>query len=45
MQNVVPKLADTPGSVRSVGPELGAHNDEILRGLLKMSEDAIKAAT
>lgn len=45
MQNVVPKLSATPGSVRSVGPELGAHNDEILRGVLGMSEDEIAAAT
>ncbi|GIL40525.1 CaiB/BaiF CoA transferase family protein [Roseiterribacter gracilis] len=34
MQNVVPKLSETPGSVRSTGPELGEHNDEIYRGLL-----------
>ena len=34
MQNVVPKLSDTPGEVRWVGPDLGAHNEEILSGLL-----------
>jgi formyl-CoA transferase len=45
MQNVVPKLSDTPGAVRSAGPELGAHNDEILRGLLGMTDDEIAAAT
>ena len=34
MQNVVPKLSDTPGEVRWVGPTLGEHNDEVLGGLL-----------
>lgn len=45
MQNVVPKLSETPGAVRSVGPELGADNDEILRGLLGLTDDEIAAAT
>ncbi|NLA36359.1 MAG: CoA transferase, partial [Actinobacteria bacterium] len=40
MQNVVPKLSDTPGEVRWVGPALGEHTDEVLRELLdKTSED------
>jgi crotonobetainyl-CoA:carnitine CoA-transferase CaiB-like acyl-CoA transferase len=34
MQNVVPRLSDTPGSVRWAGPELGEHNAEIYGGLL-----------
>ena len=34
MQNVAPKLSATPGSVRTAGPELGQHNDEIYKGLL-----------
>ena len=34
MQNVVPKLSDTPGDVRWVGPELGEHTDEVLGSLL-----------
>ncbi len=34
MQNVVPRLSDTPGAVRSVGPELGEHNSEVFEGLL-----------
>ncbi|MEU4836480.1 CoA transferase [Streptosporangium sp. NPDC023615] len=41
MQNVVPKLSDTPGSVRSAGPELGAHNDEVYRGLLGLTGEEI----
>ena len=39
MQNVVPKLSDTPGSVRWVGPELGEHTDEVLGGLLGYDAD------
>lgn len=31
---VVPRLSDTPGEVRSLGPELGEHNEEIYCGLL-----------
>ena len=31
MHNVAPKLSQTPGSVRHVGPELGEHTDEIYR--------------
>jgi crotonobetainyl-CoA:carnitine CoA-transferase CaiB-like acyl-CoA transferase len=32
--NLVPKMSDTPGKVNWLGPELGAHNDEIYRELL-----------
>lgn len=41
MQNVVPKLSETPGEVRWVGPELGQHNDEIHRELLGRSEEEV----
>lgn len=34
MQNVVPRLSDTPGEVRGLGPELGEHNDEVYGALL-----------
>jgi formyl-CoA transferase len=34
MQNVAPKLSETPGRVRSAGPDLGEHNDDIYKGLL-----------
>ena len=34
MQGVFPKLSDTPGEVKWVGPDLGQHNDEIYRELL-----------
>jgi formyl-CoA transferase len=29
MQNVVPKLSATPGAVRTAGPALGEHNDQV----------------
>ena len=33
----VPKLARTPGSVRSLGPKLGEHTDEVLREVLGLN--------
>jgi formyl-CoA transferase len=39
MQNVVPRLSDTAGSVRSVGPSLGEHNDDVYRDLLGLADD------
>ncbi|HET9072901.1 MAG TPA: CoA transferase, partial [Acidimicrobiales bacterium] len=41
LQNVAPKLSDTPGAVRTLGPELGAHNDEVYRGLLGLGDDEL----
>ena len=38
MQNVIPRMLSTPGRIRSCGPELGAHNHEILHGELGYSE-------
>lgn len=43
MQNVVPKLSDTPGEVRWVGPELGEHTDEVLAEALDLDETARSA--
>ncbi len=47
MQNVVPKLSDTPGEIRWVGPELGEHTDEVLVQLLDLdgtARDELRAA-
>jgi formyl-CoA transferase len=46
MQNVAPKLSETPGSVRSPSPELGQHNDEVylqLLGLAREHYDQLKS--
>jgi succinyl-CoA--D-citramalate CoA-transferase len=40
MQNVVPRLTETPGSVRWTGPELGQHNHEVYAGILGVSNEA-----
>ena len=47
MQGTFPKLSDTPGEVRWVGPELGEHTDAVLRDVLGYDEakvDALRAA-
>jgi succinyl-CoA:(S)-malate CoA-transferase subunit B len=41
MPNVVPKLSETPGSIRSLGPKLGEHTEEVLKEWLGMSEAEI----
>ena len=43
MQNVAPKLSETPGEVRHAAPLLGEHNDEIYRGLLELGEAELVA--
>jgi succinyl-CoA:(S)-malate CoA-transferase subunit B len=40
--NLVPRLSDTPGEVRSLGPSLGQHNDEVFKGLLGMSDAELR---
>jgi len=41
MQNVFPRLSQTPGRVRHAGPALGEHNTSVYSGLLGLSEDEI----
>jgi crotonobetainyl-CoA:carnitine CoA-transferase CaiB-like acyl-CoA transferase len=43
MQNVIPRLLSTPGRIRSCGPDLGAHNHEILHDELGYDEEEIAA--
>jgi crotonobetainyl-CoA:carnitine CoA-transferase CaiB-like acyl-CoA transferase len=38
---VVPKLSETPGGHEWVGPRLGEHNEEILKGLLRLDDAAL----
>ncbi|QEE60424.1 CoA transferase [Salinibacterium sp. dk2585] len=42
---IVPVLGDVSASIRTLGPELGEHTDEILGGMLGMSSDEISAVT
>ncbi|MEM9048848.1 MAG: CoA transferase [Pseudomonadota bacterium] len=41
MQNVAPKLSETPGTVRHVGPTLGEHNDAVYRGILDLPQERL----
>ena len=43
MQNAFPRLSDTPGQVRWVGPVLGQHTDEILKSVLGKTDEEIAA--
>ena len=39
----VPRLSETPGRVRTLGPKLGEHSSEVLRELLGLDEAQIAA--
>lgn len=41
MQNVAPQLSETPGAVRSLGPSLGEHTEEVLRERLGLDAEQI----
>jgi crotonobetainyl-CoA:carnitine CoA-transferase CaiB-like acyl-CoA transferase len=40
--NVLPRLSETPGSIRSLGPDLGQHNDDVFGKLLELSPDELR---
>ena len=46
LPGIVPKLSDTPGGTRWIGPELGAHTEEVLRevGYASSEIEALRAA-
>lgn len=39
--SVIPRLSETPGEIRHLGPKLGQHTDEVLMDLLGMNEQQI----
>ena len=41
MQNVFPRLSASPGRVRSLGPTLGQHSDQVYRDLLGLDQAEI----
>jgi crotonobetainyl-CoA:carnitine CoA-transferase CaiB-like acyl-CoA transferase len=42
MQGMIAKLSATPGSIRSTGPKLGQHTDEVLRERLGLDDETIE---
>jgi crotonobetainyl-CoA:carnitine CoA-transferase CaiB-like acyl-CoA transferase len=43
VQNVIPRLSETPGRIRSGPPRLGQHNTEIYQGHLGFSKEELEA--
>ena len=43
MAGVVPRFAATPGKVRSTGPRLGEHTDDVLREVARLDDHEIDA--
>jgi len=40
--SVIPRLSETPGRIKHLGPRLGAHTEEVLRDLLGVEEQEIE---
>jgi len=45
MQGLIAQLSRTPGSIRSPGPALGEHNDDVLRDQLRCPQDVLDELT
>jgi crotonobetainyl-CoA:carnitine CoA-transferase CaiB-like acyl-CoA transferase len=43
MQGVYPRFSRTPGAIQGGAPTLGAHNDEVYRGLLGLTTEELDA--
>lgn len=43
--NLVPRLSETPGEVKWLGPSMGAHNDEVHRDWLRLDDAEIERLT
>ncbi|HET9273533.1 MAG TPA: CoA transferase, partial [Methyloceanibacter sp.] len=43
MPDVLPKLSETPGKIRHAGLPMGAHNDEVYRDRLGLSDDEMRS--
>ncbi|EPX76170.1 CaiB/BaiF CoA transferase family protein [Salipiger mucosus] len=43
MQNVFPRLSESPGEIRALGPELGQDTDDVLSSVLHYDADRISA--
>jgi succinyl-CoA:(S)-malate CoA-transferase subunit B len=43
--NLVPRLSDTPGEVRWLGPSMGEHNNEVYRQWLGLNDAEIERLT
>jgi crotonobetainyl-CoA:carnitine CoA-transferase CaiB-like acyl-CoA transferase len=41
MHNVIPRLSNTPGEIRTVGGDLGANNEDLFIGDLGLSKDEL----
>lgn len=42
MQGIVPKMSATPGLIKWGGPDLGEHNEEIFKDVLRLNEEEIE---